>query len=62
MMSNDLDPVNGKAAFDFSLRDVLAIGFRHKRFASVHPPQVTDPLGIRHEKERSLIEPTRLSA
>src|SRR5271154_1365659 len=31
MISNDQNPVNGKAAFSFSLRDVLTILFRHKR-------------------------------
>ena len=31
MNSNDLDPVNGQAAFSFSLRDVITILFRHKR-------------------------------
>ncbi len=31
MISNDLDAAAGKAGFDFRLRDVLAIGFRHKR-------------------------------
>src|SRR5580658_7620943 len=31
MINNDQDPVNGKAAFSFSLRDVLTIVFRHKR-------------------------------
>src|ERR1700690_2916707 len=31
MISNDQDPVNGKATFGFSLRDVLTILFRHKR-------------------------------
>jgi uncharacterized protein involved in exopolysaccharide biosynthesis len=31
MISDDLDAVAGKATFGFSLRDVLAIVFRHKR-------------------------------
>jgi uncharacterized protein involved in exopolysaccharide biosynthesis len=31
MMSEDLDPVNGKTTFSFSLRDALTIVFRHKR-------------------------------
>jgi uncharacterized protein involved in exopolysaccharide biosynthesis len=31
MMSEDLDPVNGKTTFSFNLRDVLTIVFRHKR-------------------------------
>jgi uncharacterized protein involved in exopolysaccharide biosynthesis len=31
MISNDQDPVNGKATFGFSVRDVLTILFRHKR-------------------------------
>jgi len=31
MISNDLDPVNGKATFNFGLRDILTIVFRHKR-------------------------------
>jgi uncharacterized protein involved in exopolysaccharide biosynthesis len=31
MMNNDQEPVSGKAAFGFSLRDVLTILFRHKR-------------------------------
>jgi uncharacterized protein involved in exopolysaccharide biosynthesis len=30
-MTNDLDALAGKATFGFSLRDLLAIGFRHKR-------------------------------
>lgn len=31
MINNDQDSANGKAAFSFSLRDVLTIVFRHKR-------------------------------
>jgi len=31
MTSNDLDPVSSKFTSGFSLRDVLAIGFRHRR-------------------------------
>ena len=31
MISNDQEPVNGKATFGFSLRDVVTILFRHKR-------------------------------
>ena len=31
MINNNLDAVAGKATFGFSLRDLLAIGFRHKR-------------------------------
>ena len=31
MNSNNLDPVNGQAAFSFSLRDLITILFRHKR-------------------------------
>jgi len=31
MISNDQEPVNGKATFGFSLRDVLTILFRHQR-------------------------------
>ena len=67
MNSNDLDPVNGQAAFSFSLRDLLTILFRHKRIvvlsflgiltgavlaAVLHPPEYRASTKFLIERER----------
>jgi uncharacterized protein involved in exopolysaccharide biosynthesis len=67
MMSADQDSVNSKAAFGFSLRDVVAIVFRHKRVvvlsffgiltgavlaAVLHPPEYRASTKFLIERER----------